>query len=551
MRFEKIKSTILQVPFVEKINKIEQKELAIIGNVSIYFSELEIPLSFDFTITAEYPLKSYGSESITFFNSELMEFSHVMQNGNICIHTSHNENLENKIHLDFNALKEWIVRYFVNKNKDANYEHLVVNHSVVNGHQYSFTFTETDKGFVDGEIGTVELSLVHNGLYKDDLIYNFFVKNFQTFSKDKKNCSWNDFYSNRQTVVEGLYLFRNTPPANYNRFAFSNWNELDLPSEIIVRLDNFQQKNLNTLKGTIVPFFIGYPVNDSEIHWQVALMEVGKFPIKGFAERKNDKKTGRWYTGIKDTPIQWGISKNASYQYFFGRGRFCDAISNAKILIIGVGAVGSMIATTLARCGCKYVEFIDHDIKEPENVCRSEYHFSSGLTNKTFELERLLYDISPFVSSNQINNDYFERFVKTFYSDTPLKKKITDDLNKYDIIFDCSTDNDLMYVLNKLELRSKLVNISLTNHAKELVCAFYPNIYDFVINQFSNVLNNDVNDLYEPTGCWSPTFKASYNDISPLVQMALKQINRIFSGDKAFNNFIIQEDNSSFKILEY
>ncbi len=210
-----------------------------------------------------------------------------------------------------------------------------------------------------------------------------------------------------------------------------------------------------------------------------------------------------------------------------------------------------MIATTLTRSGCRFIDFIDHDIKEPENICRSEYRFSKGINNKILELASSLYEISPFVTSHQINNDYFEKYIKSFYTDENLRAYITSDLDKYDIIFDCSTDNDLMYVLNKLTLRSKLINISLTNHANELVCAFYPNIYNFVNNQFSNVLENDVDNMYEPTGCWSPTFKASYNDIALLVQMAFKQINRIFSGEKAFNNFVIQENNNSLKIIEY
>jgi hypothetical protein len=551
LRLEKIKSTISEIPFVSKINRIEQGELFVSGNIEIAFEELENPLFFDFLITQEYPLKTYSSESITFFNADLIQYNHVMANGNICIHTAHSEDLENKIWIDFNALKAWIIKYYINKEKDQKYEHLVVQDSAVNGDKYSFTFTSTGKVFQEGEIGIVKLSLLHDGYHKKDHIYNFYVQYFETFPDLKKNCFWNDFYFKQPTDREGIYLFRENPPAKYNRFAHSTWAELDLPQDILTMLREFQDKCVKEDYGKIIPFFLGYKINSTEIHWQVALMEVGKFPIKGIPERNEGKKTGRWYTGIDDTPIHWGISRNASYEYFFGRGKFCDAITEAKILIIGVGAVGSMIATTLTRSGCRFIDFIDHDVKEPENVCRSEYRFSKGINNKILELVGSLYEISPFVTSHQINNDYFEKYIKSFYTDENIRAYITADLDKYDIIFDCSTDNDLMYVLNKLTLHSKLINISLTNHANELVCAFYPNIYNFVNNQFSNVLENDVSDMYEPTGCWSPTFKASYNDIALLVQMALKQINRIFSGEKAFNNFVIQENNSSFKIIEY
>lgn len=551
VKFDKIKSTISTIPFVSIVNRIEQGKLFVSGNIEIYFEELENPLPFDFLITQEYPLKTYSTESITFFNSDLIQYNHVMQNGNICIHTAHSEDLENKIWIDFNALKAWIVKYYINKEKDQKYEHLVVKDSTVNGNKYSFTFTSTDKVFREGEIGFVKLSLLHDGHYKKENIHNFYVKYFETFPNLKKKCSWNEFYFEQPTDREGIYLFRESAPAKYNRFAFTTWAELDLPQDILTMLHDFQKQCFKEDFGKVIPFFIGYKINSTEIHWQIALMEVGKFPIKGIPEKKDGKKTGKWHTTIDDVPINWGISKNASYEYFFGRGRFCDVLTDAKILIIGVGAVGSMIATTLTRTGCRFIDFIDHDIKEPENVCRSEYRFSKGINNKIFELAGSLYEISPFVTSHHVNNDYFEKYIKSFYTDKNFQAYIKTDLDKYDIIFDCSTDNDLMYVLNKLLLRSKLINISLTNHANELVCAFYPNIYNFVNNQFSNVLENDVNDMYEPTGCWSPTFKASYNDIALLVQIALKQINRIFSGEKAANNFIIQENNSSFKIIEY
>ena len=248
------------------------------------------------------------------------------------------------------------------------------------------------------------------------------------------------------------------------------------------------------------------------------------------------------------------MSENGSYSYFFGRGSFSPLITEKKILIIGIGAVGSIIAKTLVRSGCKYIDITDIDTKKPENVCRSEYEFSYGICNKTEELVDIITSISPHCNIKIMDKDYFGTMIKVFHQDKDAKKIFSNNLNEYDFIFDCTTDNDLMYILNTLELSCNLINISITNHAKELVCAFYPNIYRFVMNQFKNVLNNDVNDLYNPTGCWSPTFKASYNDIDLLVQMALKNINDVFSNRNAINNFTLsfEGDNThNLKIKEF
>lgn len=551
MRFEIIKSTIQKIPFVNKINKIEQREFSIIGNVEIFFEDLSEPIDFDFKIEKEYPLKSYNSESITFSNIDLLPYSHVMQSGNICIHTSHSTSIEEKLKIDFNSLKDWIVKYYINKEQDNNYEHLIVEESEISNHKYSFIFTDVKKSFLKGEIGTVRLSLLNNGLHRESNIWNFYVQSFETLrTKEITMCEWSDYYINQNTHLEGLYYFLEDTPAIHNKFAYSKWNELNLSSEFLNMLYEIEQINLTNI-GKVIPLFIGYKISTHQIHWEVALLEVGNFPLKGVPERVNDRKTGKWLSAFNSSAIKWGLSRNSSYEYFFGRGKFADSLTKKKILIIGIGAVGSMVAKTLTQCGCTTIDFVDYDIKEPENVCRSEYRFENGITNKSTELEKILFEISPFVNSTKLNNNYFEKLIKSFFSDEDYQLVFKKVLENYDLIIDCSTDNDLMYVLNSIQIETELVNISITNHAKELIFAFNPNIYSFVNNQFSNVLDNDVQNLYEPTGCWSPTFKGSYNDIAALVQLALKHFNRIENGEKVKNNFVIQEIDNSLKIIEY
>lgn len=551
MRFEIIKSTIQKIPFVNKINKIEQREFSIIGNVEIFFEDLSEPIDFDFKIENEYPLKSYNSESITFSNIDLLPYSHVMQSGNICIHTSHSTSIEEKLKIDFNALKAWILKYYINKEQDDNYEHILVNESELDQRKYSFIFTDIKKSFIQGEIGTVRLSLLNDGLHRESIIWNFYVQSFEALrTKERTKCEWSDYYINQKTHLEGIYYFVEESPAIHNRFAYSKWNELSFSSTFLNMLYEIEQNNLTNI-GKVIPLFIGYKISTHQIHWEVALLEVGNFPLKGVPERVNDRKTGKWLSTFNSSEIKWGISRNSSYEYFFGRGKFADTLTKKKILIIGIGAVGSMVAKTLTQCGCTRIDFVDYDIKEPENVCRSEYRFVNGITNKSTELEKILFEISPFVNSTRLNNNYFEKLIKSFFSDKNYQLIFKKELENYDLIIDCSTDNDLMYVLNSIQLETELVNISITNHAKELIFAFNPNIYSFVNNQFSNVLGNDVQNLYEPTGCWSPTFKGSYNDIASLVQLALKHFNRIENGEKAKNNFVIQEIDNSLKIIEY
>lgn len=550
-----IQQAIEELPFIKQIHSVVNKDYHIIGSVIVDFEELNKPLDFQFIIAPQYPFKTHDSDSIMFINKKLIKYNHVMEGGNICIHTSHSSNFKEKIKYDFNGLKEWIVKYYINKEVDTNYEHLVINESRVNNTNYAFIFTDCNETFIKGEYGCVDLLTLNDGVYKcENIIHNHVIQRFISVDNNKKLCQWSDYYLSRETTSRGLYIYCEEPPAVHGKFGFSNYLELKklLSSNFLKYLHRHELDQINKgLMGRIVPLFLGYKINGKDIHWQVTLLKIGEYPIKGFKQQIPGKKNKLWITELIEQDIKWGVTKNASYNYFFGRGAFSSNLTNSKILIIGIGAVGSLIAETLTRCGCRFIDFIDYDIKEPGNVCRSTYKFSNGITAKTDELERILSEISPFIESRRLRDNYFNIIVKTFSSTKEGKIAIESELNTYDLILDCSTDNDLMYILSTLSLKGVLANISMTNHAKDMVCAFNPNCYNFVNNQFSNILNNDIKDLYEPTGCWSPTFKASYNDINILVQLTLKRLNEIISNRVDKNNFVVRDTNNEFKIIEY
>lgn len=282
-------------------------------------------------------------------------------------------------------------------------------------------------------------------------------------------------------------------------------------------------------------------------------------PIERKEHKLLNSKNKVTITKLLDQSILWGLSTDASYKYFFGRGSFCKKLTESKILILGLGAIGSIVAKTLARCGCKTIDLLDYDIKEAGNVCRSEYRFTLGTLHKMRELSHILYEISPFITINTGNTNVFNEYIKTIHnegSSSLLLKQIMTYLNPYDIIFDCTTNDSLMYLLGTLkDLKSTRINLSVGNHCHNLVGGFDQQAHDFVKNAYENNVHNNTEDMYTPTGCWSPTFKASYNDIDLMVQMALKHINKVFAQDKPKNNFVIsyeQDDcDTNLKLREY
>ncbi|QIE59290.1 thiamine biosynthesis protein ThiF [Rasiella rasia] len=539
---------ISNIPFVAKAYDFVEEELQVKGKVSISFKELAQPLEFEVVVFKCYPLKYNDADSIKFKNTNLLEYKHVMEDGVVCIHTTHHTNLKSKLNYDFNSLKNWIVKYYINKDQDDHYEHIIVDDKLINNRYWSYQFTDLEHSFEKGEFGEVSITSLQLGTFKGNLISNHIIQSFIRENGEQLECEWSQLYKNMNITNSGAYVYIETPPATYGKFIFTKWLDLQdhLPEKFLNFLLKFQKRHIEH-RGKLLPLFFGYKIDDTNIHWQVAMLEIGDFPIIGYQLPNKE-----WITIPKnELEINWGITRNSSYKYFFGRGLFSQSFVEKKILIIGVGALGSMVAKTLTRCGCKFIDIADNDIKEPENVCRSEYLFNTGLMDKTEELKFILSTISPFVETNIIDKDYFQGIIKLFHKEKGGKSGFETNLNKYDLVIDCTTDNDLMYILNSLDLKCDLINLSITNFAKELVCAFYPNTYNFVMNQFMNVLENDTTDLYNPTGCWSPTFKASYNDISLLVQMAIKHIHSLYETGARKNNFAIESDLSNLNIIEY
>lgn len=431
---------------------------------------------------------------------------------------------------------------YIDKDSDTHYEHLIVPQKTFKDSHFAYFFNEVNYVFSKNQFGFVNYSTISNGVFYTKEINSNIIQSF--YDRNKKplvDLKWN-FQLKSLPKGVGLFIFLTDPPSKNQRWVFKEWKDFEtlLPQDFLKFLHSVET-NHSKDKGKHLPLLVGYYISDTEIHWQVIMLEIGNFPIYG------EKVNKQWLTRIDENiGIDWAMTRNCSYEHFFGRGRLNDKFTNGKILIVGIGAIGSIVAKTLARSGCTKIDFIDYDVKEPENVCRSEYSFCTGITNKTNDLINELCLISPFFEPTNGGYDYsetFDFFIKSHLTDTETKSILEQRLNEYNIIIDCSADNDLLYVLSQLDIKSPLLNLSISNHAKQFVCATEQNRYKFIATQFSgNVLRFDIDDLHNPTGCWSPTFKASYNDINVVVQFAIKHINLKLEQGKALRNFVVETD---------
>jgi len=74
-----------------------------------------------------------------------------------------------------------------------------------------------------------------------------------------------------------------------------------------------------------------------------------------------------------------------------------EKLKKAKVCILGLGGLGSNVATLLARSGIGYLKLVDFDIVEASNLNRQQYRISHTGMKKTEAIKTIIKEINPFV----------------------------------------------------------------------------------------------------------------------------------------------------------
>ena len=499
---------------------------------------LRFAMCFNLTMS---PMSIYGSSPVRFYNPQLMDYPHIMHSGSLCMHTRNCVTWEDRILEDVNALHEWIERYYVKKKKDEHYEDLVVEDVIINGRKKVFYYSQLETLPQIGEFGKVAYTKLTGSTY-DNKTDTYLVQ--VLVNGEGKSCSgeWSDCYLKSRYEI-GLFAMLNESPSEYDKFAVDNYENLEgLCSE---KQLEYLYCQLYRSGKEFAPIFWGYYTPSGKLRWLITYPDRNNPIIKG--EKCKIESRVTWIPKLTNVKMEPAATEECSYDQFFGRGYFPSSITGKKVLLLGVGAIGSIVATTLIRCGVRDITLSDYDDKHPGNVCRSEYLFDTGKTKKIDEMKQILQSISPFVKVTETD----ELHVILKHTSYDKLVEATRILDLFDIVFDCSIDSEMMWAIDKMETKAQVINLSISNEAKELVCAFSPNVSEFVSRVYTEVIKEEAGDLYNPEGCWSPTFKASYNDVQVMVQYALRNIVKMLSGECPKANFMIREIDESLKLIRW
>ncbi len=263
--------------------------------------------------------------------------------------------------------------------------------------------------------------------------------------------------------------------------------------------------------------------------------------------RKEEKVT--FDLGLKDYTLCKLVSQHLWFEtaqeidqrMFFGRGMFSNKFHNKKIALVGLGAIGSMVADSLARSGVTVLGLWDNDTIEPGNICRSTYTLTDLGNSKVGALAKKILAINPFVKIKDIKkngwwSDYgyqggsFYNNINYDNQEESLKK-----IQYYDMIIDCTGSNEMLHFLSYAVPDKEIISLCITNRANDLLCVTNRNFNPFELRKaYLSRMEQDTKNFYmEGAGCYSPTFLATNSDIASLVNLVIREMNMaIDQGDK-------------------
>lgn len=240
-----------------------------------------------------------------------------------------------------------------------------------------------------------------------------------------------------------------------------------------------------------------------------------------------------------------------SEDMYFGRGSFSNNIKSKRIALVGLGAIGSMVASSLAHTGVSQIGLWDFDIVEPGNICRSAYSLKDIGESKVNAIVSIIRSINPFIENNELcpNGNWFthnansKEFIGTsFYANVNYnsQEEAIKELEGYDLIIDCTGSNEMLHFLSYAAKDKDIISMCITNHANDLLCITNKDGNPFELRKaYLSRIEQDTKNFYiEGSGCYSPTFLANNCDIASLVNLALRDINKNMEDGKLMHSSI-------------
>ena len=283
------------------------------------------------------------------------------------------------------------------------------------------------------------------------------------------------------------------------------------------------------LVGFPIPATMGQP--PVEVHWQPLVLPALPRPAsrgaagRTFARGFRNNDLGRWKLArqalFDDHRIEWHESQNWHSDRIGARGRLMETARLSRSAIIGVGALGSLMAELLVRQGAVDSILIDFDALTAGNLVRHRLGLDAVGENKATALAEELNLMSPHARVRAC--------CQGLPWDLPDAHQLLCDR---ETVVDCTGDDAPLVALarNAWNAPKLFASASVGREARRLYF-FTARGTSFPLDEFKKlvapwlaeeraVARDD--SPWEGAGCWHPLFRARLDDLMLMAATATK-----------------------------
>lgn len=497
-----------------------------------------------------YPTKDGGIQK-TFYHqryNHIGDEKYPWRDGNICTHTSLRAigrrmydfepfNAQDRLYWHAYRLREWIIAANENKLIESGDPFELPDFPGRSSNQ-EVSFIEDDNSFAFWETNkqTYGLANILNVENKDKLL------KIISFSDVKYNAIRTIQYKNtkpEKSNTIGIWIKLPKVPYIDPWQAPAIYDELvKITTELGVDIEDIVKNRLigYLRDGREHLLLLGFPIpcevggNNKRYHWQPLMLPIFSYgKPKGFPPSEKGYKTrDRAYSILSsETKLNWIMSRNWEYSEIYSRGRMPENIADSKILLIGLGAIGSMISELLIRNGCKEIIIIDNENLNVGNLSRHTLQLNDVGNDKATSLKIRLESINPYANVVSINSAF-----------PPKESKDVSLLQDCDIVIDCTANDNVLDLMSRFNWGKEKYYFSASVGMESMRLIFYSSHgiifpHASMLEKIEPLIKAEVKEYEgsklprEGIGCWSPVFPARVDDIWLMAAVAVKSIEEI------------------------
>jgi hypothetical protein len=286
----------------------------------------------------------------------------------------------------------------------------------------------------------------------------------------------------------------------------------------------------------------GVPV---QRHW----LAVGGLALSSRASvrrgwRKNENNDLLYDRQIPDQPrpLAWIRTENWSPDQLRRRGRASQSLRAKRILLIGAGSLGSIVADQLVRMGATAITVMDADRLEAGNLSRHALSLASLGRQKAIALTSHLNSVAPDARVRALLGSF-----------PPMTQSARLDVAEHDIVLDCTGDDEVLRAMAAFDWRGEklFASLAITWRAEGLMAfsaseASFPAedaITRFAATPAPRVNHDDAN--VEAIGCWNPVFPADASELHLWAALGCRFLkDAVATSDRLCRYYQLQRDGS-------